>query len=100
MLGTELLLWGLLMRIVHRAVGAPPLLATVGSPFAAGLAMAGTVALLASLPLLALAAGAAVYAVVFGLVERRVAPDDLDALLGMLPGGIGARLRPRLAQAR
>ena len=100
MLGTEVLLWAMMLRIVIPAVGAPPVLSTIGSAALAGAAMAGVVAALHGVALLALAAGAVVYPVVFWLVERRVAPADLAVLVGMLPGGIGARLRPPVTSPR
>ena len=92
MLGTELLLWAMMLRLVVPAVGAPPVLGTVGSAAVAGAAMAAVVAALHGVVLAALAAGAVVYPVVFWLVERRVAPADLAVLAGMLPGRLGARL--------
>ncbi len=57
----------------------------------AGASMAVVMLLLASLPLVAFAAGAATYAAVFLVIERSVSPGDLEFALGMLRRRLGSR---------
>jgi O-antigen/teichoic acid export membrane protein len=74
----------MMLRLAIQSVGRIPVGRTVGAPLAGGAAMA--VAALALEPWLiaALPAAAAVYAAVFGAVERKLAPADFDFLRSLL----------------
>lgn len=97
MLLCELVLGVVMLRIAVRAVGAPPLVATVGAAAAGGAAMALVLALLDGPVLVGLAAGALAYVAIFVLVERRLAPEDLRMVGALvrdrLPGRRGAGVR-------
>lgn len=95
MLLCEVVLGVILLRIVVRAVGRPAVAPTLGSAAVAGLAMAAVLLLLPGPVLAVLAAGSVVYGLVFVLVERRVAPEDLRFATAMVRG----RLRGRRAAA-
>lgn len=92
MLLCEAVLGVVMLRIAVRAVGAPPLLETVGAAVAGGAAMALLLALVDGPLLLLLAAGGLVYALVLVLVERSLAPEDLRV--------VGAMVRDRLPGRR
>jgi len=80
MLVTEAMFVLLAMRVAVREVGGIDWRSMLGAPAVAGLAMAGVLVALESLPAVALAAGAIVYAGAYLAVERTFSPDDLAFL--------------------
>jgi O-antigen/teichoic acid export membrane protein len=84
MLVTEVVFVAGTMTVATREVGGIDWGGTFGAPLAAAAAMVVVTLALASLPLVALAAGVLVYVGVFVLIERRVSPGDLSFVQGLL----------------
>ena len=82
MLATEIVLAALTLRACLAAIGTVDVAATLVGPLGGGLAMAGVLLALASSLPLALTAGSAVYLVVLVAVDRLLAPDDLEFIIG------------------
>ena len=100
MLVTELAFAVLTLRLSLKEVGGIDVVETLAAPVIGGVAMAGTLFLLADLLPLALAAGAVAYVAAFAIAERRLARADFDFMVEMLrarlPSSLGARLpRPQ-----
>jgi O-antigen/teichoic acid export membrane protein len=84
MLITEAVFVVVVTLLAAREVGGLRWGSMVSAPLLAGLAMTGAMVLLADLPLVALAAGVAVYAGAFVVLERAINPSDLDFMAGLL----------------
>ena len=84
MLATEALFVVFAMRVASREVRGIDWASMFAAPAAAAAAMAAPLLLIGALPALALAAGLALYAGVYLVVERRVSPDDLEFVRVML----------------
>lgn len=93
MLVTELAFGALALRIAARQSGGLELRSMTAAVGLGGAAMLGTMLLLRGVPVAALAAGLAVYAVVFLILERSISPRDLDFARTLLR----RRLRSRAA---
>jgi O-antigen/teichoic acid export membrane protein len=89
MLATELVLAVLALRACLAEVGSISVIATVGGPLSAGVAMAAAVFALQSLVLVALAAGIVVYGIVLLAVDRLLAPDDVRFVVGAVRRRLG-----------
>lgn len=82
MLATEAVFVALALGMAVRTLGTGLSWTTMSaSPLLAGLAMAGVVLALSGTPVLALAAGVVVYALVFAGAERLISPGDLSFVL-------------------
>lgn len=84
MLGAELLLAAATMRLAIGAAGAPRLAATAGAPLMGAAAMAAAMWPLRDELLPALPLGVVAYLAVFVAIERRVSPEDLRFLTGLV----------------
>jgi len=91
MLVTELAFAGFAMRVATREVGGIDWRSMLAATVAAGGAMLPVMLLLQGVPVLSAAAGIAVYATVFLLLERSISPGDLDFARTL----VRRRLRPR-----
>ncbi len=100
MLITEVAFAAVALRLSSREVGGMDVKETLAAPLVAGTAMAGTMLLLSGTLVLALAAGAVVYVVVFAAVERKVARADFDFMAEMVRGRLPSRARARLEGRR
>ena len=94
MLITELVFGAIMLWLAVRETGPLRWPALLGSPVLAGAALAGTLVALSGAPLVAIAVGGVVYAGVFVLVERRLAPADLEFAADLLRD----RFRPAAAR--
>ncbi len=91
MLGTELVLVVITLRLARIEVGRIPVSATFGAALLAGTAMGATLALL-PIPLApALLAAGVVYLVVFTVTEHHVAPTDLKLIIDLVRNRTGGK---------
>ena len=95
-LATQALFAVLMLRVAIPAVGGLDVRETLAAPVAAAVAMAAVLLVLDDLVVAALAAGVVAYAIVFAVVERRVARDDYDFVADMVRGRLPSRLAARL----
>lgn len=96
MLLCEVVLAAEMLRLCSGAVGAPPVVSTLGAAVAGAAVMAGALALLGPVVpvVLALAAGGLAYLGVYAAVEHRIAPADLAVVTGLLRSRLPSRPGP------
>jgi O-antigen/teichoic acid export membrane protein len=89
MLATELPFAAIVLVIAQRAAGGVRWGRTATAPIVSGTLMAGAMAVLAGLPLVALIAGAVTYLTALTALERRFSPGDLELLARVLKRRVG-----------
>jgi O-antigen/teichoic acid export membrane protein len=92
MLVTEAAFVVVALRLAVTTIGGVEWAPMTAAPATAGLVLSGVLALLYGLPVLGLVIGLPAYALVFWLLERRIAPEDLRFVRELLRRRFGSRV--------